>query len=136
MHEVSRGRVVRKDVARATELYKRACELGDGAGCRRHGMIALNARGPAEPQQLGTARAMLERGCGKDDPFACSMFGMLLDNAMGGPMDAKRAQTTFRRPPSCSTSAARLPTSRRAATARRAGSSATSSRWATASPRI
>ena len=97
MHEVSRGRVVRKDVARATELYKRACELGDGAGCRRHGMIALNARGPAEPQQLGTARAMLERGCGKDDPFACSMFGMLLDNAMGGPMDAKRAQTTFQK---------------------------------------
>ena len=89
MYDTGRARVVTRDVARARELFKQACTLGDGPACQRTGNYVMSNE-PAE------ARKYFERACSKfNDGIACAQLAFMIDQGMGGAADPARAAKEY-----------------------------------------
>lgn len=61
---------VAKNPARALQLYKKACDGGDGAGC--NGLGFIYAKGNGVPRDLAQAQTYLQKGCDAHLDTACN----------------------------------------------------------------
>ena len=59
-----------KDLARAAELYKKACDGGNATGCYNLGVYYENGAGGL-PKDLGQAAELFKKACDQNDQFAC-----------------------------------------------------------------
>nr|MDQ3032567.1 sel1 repeat family protein [Myxococcota bacterium] len=66
---LAHGRGVAADVARAAELYQRACDGGDAMGCSNLGLAY--AQGTGVPLDLARAMDLLRRACEAGRATAC-----------------------------------------------------------------
>ncbi len=81
----------KEDLPRALELWKRACELGDGRGCAKVGLAAKY--GTAGPVDLVAALKSYEEACAKGYFGGCGFAAFVYEKGEGVPADsAKRLQ--------------------------------------------
>jgi TPR repeat protein len=64
------GRGVKKNLAKAAQLYRSGCELGDGEGCLRLGWAYQQGAGVTQSTTL--AQELFEKGCNLDNDEACT----------------------------------------------------------------
>ncbi len=86
------GDGVPKDEKLAIKLYQRACDGGEGRGCKNLGVMYENASGVAK--DMKRAAELYEQACDKGDPGACVFSGDLYVGDQVG-KDAKRAVAPF-----------------------------------------
>jgi TPR repeat protein len=90
MNELGQG--VPKDVARATELYRAACDASHASGgCNRLGLAFSRGRGVAK--DAARATALFESGCDARDWAACTNLAVDLEQSG----EAVRAKDLFDR---------------------------------------
>lgn len=64
--------VVAKNLARAAEFYRRACELGNREGCRLEGMTLEESAGNSkDPAMAARANVIFARQCHRSDRSSC-----------------------------------------------------------------
>ena len=69
----------------AARLAERACDLGHGGSCRRHGSALVNgSQVPADPAR---GRALFARGCELGDVQSCIDYAVALEKGIGGAVD-------------------------------------------------
>jgi len=77
--EYLKGGRIPKNPARAQELYKKACDGGDGAGCNDLGMMNWNGNGI--PQGRAAAQRYLKKSCDAGFDLGCqSLIGVVCVN--------------------------------------------------------
>jgi uncharacterized protein len=81
------------DVARAGDLYKRACELGAVRACS--GLGFLMERGLGVPMDRKRALELYEQACNKKDPTGCNNLAVAFHNGDGRAVDLERAQELY-----------------------------------------
>ena len=79
------GRGVAKDPARALELWRRACDGGDGASCQSLG------RRLEDDGEMAKALALYELGCERGEPRSCRTIGSRYADGDGVAADRDRA---------------------------------------------
>ena len=83
------GLGIRRDEARAAELFRRSCEGKDRNGCADDARaLALGDGVDANPR---AALPRLEQMCKADNPRACGHLGEVFARGLGGPQDAIRS---------------------------------------------
>jgi uncharacterized protein len=87
------GKTVEKDLARAADLFERACELKEGAGCWYLGSAIAQALGRAKDEKA--ALAAYEKGCALDNINACYDVGVAHREGRGTAPDRARAKQAF-----------------------------------------
>lgn len=75
-----------KDLAKAMQLYKRACDAGSGAGCNNLGMAYVTAAGVAKDETKGAE--FLARSCKLEFITGCVNIAELALDHRGGPRAA------------------------------------------------
>ncbi len=93
------GLGVAHDVARALELERRACDLGDGIACATMAERYWTADRVFPDEKLARGAyaksvPLLEKACGADDLDACARLGVVLTNGWGLLPDLARAERT------------------------------------------
>jgi len=74
------GTQIRQDHKGALQLFKRACELGEGAGCGHAGSMLLAGEGVSEPATSEAAELYYE-GCRLGHSRSCLTQGKMLSSA-------------------------------------------------------
>lgn len=74
------GTQIKEDRRGALQLFKRACELGEGAGCGHAGSMLLAGEGVAEPSSSEAAELYYE-GCRLGHSRSCLTQGKMLSSA-------------------------------------------------------
>lgn len=82
-----------KDFTNARVHYRKACDLGNGAGCRLASSLLHEERGG--PIDKPGAVALGRKGCELGDASACNMAGHLLAEGDGVPQDEPAALQLF-----------------------------------------
>ncbi len=77
------GTGVPKDVTRAAELYKQACDADELNGCVQLGRLHLSGRGGVSRDQL-ESRRLFDRGCDGGIHRGCTLLGELVRDGDGG----------------------------------------------------
>lgn len=95
-HETGEG--APQDPQRAHDLYARACEGGDGHGCRRLGNLYTQTDATSEfERDYGQAHRLYTTACERGDLTGCSNLGWLYSEGHGVAVDYERAATLFAR---------------------------------------
>jgi hypothetical protein len=84
-----------KDFTGAGRLYRRGCELSEGAGCLAAANLLNDGLGG--PVDLPLALSFYERGCAVGDASACNGAGFAYDHARGASEDPARAWVLYGR---------------------------------------
>jgi hypothetical protein len=87
------GKGVAKDDARATELYRKACELGGASSCATAGYRYQKALGAAADESA--AASLYQRGCGRNDAYSCVNLGYQYAHGQGVSKDPVRGTELF-----------------------------------------
>jgi TPR repeat protein len=66
------GKGVRKDYTRAVELYKKACDMGDGWGCKSLGGMYEYGEGVAKDSTR--ARELYKKACDLGAEIGCKFL--------------------------------------------------------------
>jgi hypothetical protein len=66
------GNGVAQDYSRAATFYSKACETGEGAGCRSLGALYLKGNGVGK--DVEKARQLLNKSCNMKDPVGCALL--------------------------------------------------------------
>lgn len=69
---------------RALERFKRACELGEAAGCHNAGLVQKTGRDGA-PKDLSEAVKYFDKACSGNDPWGCFYMGLMTANVQKNP---------------------------------------------------
>lgn len=72
---LERAQGVEKDVARAVNLYKLACDNGDAPGCTNLGSAYESGKSVARDEVK--ARGLYQKACAEKDAWACDRLGRL-----------------------------------------------------------
>jgi TPR repeat protein len=86
------GAGVSRDLARAHELYARACEAGNATACSNEGVMSLQSKQPGEATR---ADDLFTRGCALGSSEACRNL-VLMTQQQGEVKDAAAQQALFR----------------------------------------
>ena len=83
------------ETVESTRLLAKACDLGDGEACTKHGAILLRSSNDTDPVK---AVKVLERGCSLGAPKACRALGGALIAGVPGvaPDDTKAAKVLLK----------------------------------------
>jgi TPR repeat protein len=90
---VARGDGVAQDEARAVGFYRRACDLGDLAGCTNLGQHLKSGKGIAKNE--AEAFRLTKKSCDGRFPLACFNLGLLYRDGIGTAKDQDKANRSF-----------------------------------------
>jgi hypothetical protein len=84
-----------RDLPRAMDLYRKACDSGERQGCNNLGLMYYN--GEAVAKDLGRAANLFKRACDAGGPGGCMNLGMMYAKGEEVPKDPDRAADLFKR---------------------------------------
>lgn len=93
--QLSAGRGVEADVVQATELFQKACKLGDVDGCNGAGDLLLDPEGSTEAKARGLAAYI--SACVGHSGYGCLKAGVAFHDGTGTKRDVDRAVQHFTR---------------------------------------
>ena len=82
-----------RDLKRAAELFRQACDGKVGAGCYELGQLV--GRGRGVPLDLAQATSLFRQACTDGDPRGCVTLGQLFQSGRGVVRDLNRAAALF-----------------------------------------